>query len=74
MNGWYNRVALYLNGLENHRKETNYEDALIGKTFIFQFVNSYMSLFYIAFLKNEVCRVRHRFVLCVVDTTAACLE
>jgi hypothetical protein len=31
--------------------DTKYEDALISKTFVFQFVNSYASLFYIAFVK-----------------------
>ena len=31
--------------------DTQYEDALIAKTFIFQFVNSFASLFYIAFIK-----------------------
>ncbi len=31
--------------------DTDFEDALIAKTFIFQFINSYISLIYIAFLK-----------------------
>ena len=30
-----------------------YEDALILKTFLFQFVNAYFSLFYTAFVKSS---------------------
>ena len=40
-----------MNDFENYRTDTEYEDALIAKTFIFQFVNSFTSLFYIAFIK-----------------------
>jgi len=47
----YNTVAIKLTDWENHRTETEYEDALIVKKFAFQFVNSYISLFYIAFFK-----------------------
>lgn len=51
LNGWFGEVALKLNNKENHRTDTEYEDALIAKTFSFQFVNSFASLFYIAFVK-----------------------
>lgn len=54
MNYVYGSVAVYLNEYENHRTETIYEDALIGKTFIFQFVNSFASLFYISFVKPYI--------------------
>jgi hypothetical protein len=49
----YNFVALLLTRLENHKTETEFERSLISKTFIFQFVNSFNSLFYIAFLKQD---------------------
>jgi len=45
-------VSLYLNEYENHRTPTEYENSLIVKTFLFKFVNSYNSLFYIAFFKQ----------------------
>jgi anoctamin-10/anoctamin-7 len=51
MNYIYGTVSVYLNEFENHRTETIYEDALIGKTFVFQFVNSFAALFYISFVK-----------------------
>jgi anoctamin-10/anoctamin-7 len=50
----YEKLALYLTELENHRTETAYEDSLIAKTFMFQFVNSYASLIYIAFVKQHL--------------------
>lgn len=54
MNNVYSTVAEKLNRYENHRTDTEYEDHLIGKTFLFQFVNSYASLFYVAFIKTAV--------------------
>jgi hypothetical protein len=51
LNGYFGEVAIKLNNRENHRTDTEYEDALIAKTFAFQFVNSFASLFYIAFIK-----------------------
>ena len=50
----YQMIATYLNDLENHRTDTAYEDNLIAKVFIFQFVNSYAALFYIAFVKPYI--------------------
>eukprot|EP01052_Picozoa_sp_SAG31_P046534 SAG31_NODE_8941_length_1359_cov_2.057143_2_plen_227_part_00 len=48
----YAAVAVRLNNLENIRQPTAYEDALIYKNFLFQFVNNYFALFFIAFLKE----------------------
>ena len=38
--------------VENHRTQTQYNDMLIMKLFAFQFVNTYTSLFYIAFFRG----------------------
>ena len=46
----YQRVALYFNDTENYRTETEYSDSLIIKTICFQFVNSYGSIIYLAFV------------------------
>lgn len=50
----FNRVAVKLNNLENHRTQSEYEDSLIVKSYLFQFVNSFFSLFYIAFFKTQI--------------------
>eukprot|EP00604_Paraphysomonas_vestita_P001703 CAMPEP_0174817746 /NCGR_PEP_ID=MMETSP1107-20130205/254_1 /TAXON_ID=36770 /ORGANISM="Paraphysomonas vestita, Strain GFlagA" /LENGTH=652 /DNA_ID=CAMNT_0016028733 /DNA_START=1071 /DNA_END=3029 /DNA_ORIENTATION=+ len=46
----YSFVADKLTERENHRTDTEYEDSMISKLFLFQFVNSYASFFYIAFV------------------------
>ncbi|XP_022098902.1 anoctamin-4-like isoform X2 [Acanthaster planci] len=48
----YDYIAYKLTDWENHRTQSQYDDALIMKLFAFQFVNSYASLFYIAFFRG----------------------
>ena len=38
---------------ELHRTQTDYDDSYITKMYLFQFVNFYASLFYIAFFKGK---------------------
>ena len=53
--GWVYRVlAVRLNDMENHRTTTQYEDSLIVKMFLFQFINNYFVLFFIAFVEETV--------------------
>ena len=47
----FDEFAVKLNDSENHRTETDYEDSLVIKTFLFNFINAYTCLFYIAFFK-----------------------
>lgn len=49
----YRRVAVKLTDWENYRTEQEHENSFIVKNFLFQFVNSYVSLFYIAFMKGR---------------------
>eukprot|EP00904_Undaria_pinnatifida_P001081 jgi/Undpi1/10974/HiC_scaffold_30.g13275.m1 len=51
MNFFYRKVAVWTTERENHRTDTVFEDTLIAKLAVFQFVNSYASLFYIAFVQ-----------------------
>ncbi|DBA04010.1 TPA: hypothetical protein N0F65_009357 [Lagenidium giganteum] len=50
----YNIVSIKLNDQENHRTQTEYENHFIIKTVIFQFVNNYAGLFYVAFIKSDL--------------------
>jgi len=52
LNTVYGKVSLFLNEYENHRTESEFENALIAKSFLFKFVNSYNSLFYLCFIKK----------------------
>ncbi len=48
----YRKVALILTNWENHRTQTEHDNRLIIKIFMFQFINSYTSLFYVGFFKK----------------------
>ncbi|CAM9314989.1 unnamed protein product [Heterosigma akashiwo] len=49
MNWLYSGLAVWLNDKENHKNDVLYEDSLVGKLFLFQFLNTFSSFFYIAF-------------------------
>ncbi|ESO88117.1 hypothetical protein LOTGIDRAFT_126614, partial [Lottia gigantea] len=54
----YKKIAYWLNDQENYRLENTYETSLIIKLVLFQFVNSFLSLFYIAFYLQDMSRLR----------------
>jgi len=51
-NNIYGIFAEKLNEWENYKTETEYENNLIIKIFIFRFINSYATLYYIAFFRR----------------------
>jgi len=53
MNKVYIVIAQRMTDWENHCTQTEYDDQLIAKLFIFQFFNSYCSFFYLAFLEGH---------------------
>lgn len=54
MNKLYEFLAYKLTNWELHRTQTEYDDSFITKMYLFQFVNFYSSLFYIAFFKGNL--------------------
>ena len=52
LNYFYLWIVTELSERENHRTETEFEDSMITKVFLFQFVNSYASFFYLAFVAD----------------------
>ena len=48
----YKPMAVKLTSWENHRTQTEYDDSLIIKNFMFEFLNNYFTLFFIAFLMD----------------------
>lgn len=54
LNYIYSGMAISLTDAENHRTDTEYDDSLIAKLFAFSFINSYASLFFIAFIKSNL--------------------
>ncbi|CAG9798588.1 unnamed protein product [Chironomus riparius] len=53
MDELYYKLAVWLNDQENYREQSKYDNHLIGKVALFQFVNSFLSLFYIAFYLRD---------------------
>ncbi|XP_015221058.2 anoctamin-8 isoform X1 [Lepisosteus oculatus] len=54
----YRKIACWLNDMENYRLQSAYEKNLIIKIVLFQFVNSYLSLFYIGFYLKDMERLK----------------
>ncbi|GFR93884.1 anoctamin [Elysia marginata] len=53
LNTIYRTIAAKLNKYENHRLQSSYENHLIVKLILFEFVNSFMCLFYVAFYLQD---------------------
>uniref|UniRef100_A0A1I7U4D9 Anoctamin n=1 Tax=Caenorhabditis tropicalis TaxID=1561998 RepID=A0A1I7U4D9_9PELO len=49
----YSNLVARFNAWENHRTESEHNNSLIVKIFAFQMVNTYTSLFYVAFVRPE---------------------
>ena len=49
----YNKLALWLTNFENPPTRSAYEYSFTWKMYLFQFANTYASVFYIAFFKSE---------------------
>ena len=54
LNAVVKRFAIRLVDGENHRTDSQYEAALITKVFLFQFMNSYFPVYYLAFFQPMV--------------------
>jgi len=62
LNGIYRRVAENLTAWENHRTETEHNNALIIKRFFFEAFDCYIALFYIAFFEQDILKLRSEMV------------
>merc|ERR1719195_841170 len=47
----YKKLSEYGNNWENHKTDQDYQNNMIAKSFVFRFVNSFASLFYLAFVR-----------------------
>jgi len=54
LNYVYCRIGVCLVDQENYRTDQEWENALVRRVFLFQFINSYFTLFYTAFLKGHI--------------------
>ncbi|XP_021695269.1 anoctamin-8 [Aedes aegypti] len=56
----YYKLAVWLNDRESYRLQSKYENHLIAKVALFQFVNSFLSLFYIAFYLRDQDKLKEQ--------------
>lgn len=52
LNAVYRGMATDMTNRENHQTDTQYEDNLVSKLYMFTFVNSYTALYFIAFIEG----------------------
>ena len=53
LNAVYRGMAKEMTDNENHQTATQYEDSLVGKLYLFTFVNSYAALYFMAFIQGS---------------------
>ncbi|KAI0208292.1 Anoctamin-4 [Lamellibrachia satsuma] len=54
LNKVYQEIAIFLTNLERPRTDTEYNDSFTFKMFLFQFINFYSAIFYVAFFKGRL--------------------
>ncbi|XP_018321990.1 anoctamin-10 isoform X2 [Agrilus planipennis] len=58
MNCYYRKLATFLTEWENHRTQSQFDRHRVTKLILFEFVNNFMSLFYIAFIIQDMEMLR----------------
>jgi len=69
LNTVYSTIAEALTNWENHETKLEHNNSLILKRFLFEAIDSYMSLFYLAFYERDIERLRFELLsLYQIDT------
>lgn len=62
----YKFYSAWLVKRENHRDEQAYESSLASKRFIFDFVNNYVSLYFLAFWNRSLAQLAQNIITFIV--------
>ncbi|XP_029445238.1 anoctamin-10 isoform X2 [Rhinatrema bivittatum] len=68
MNRLYRYAAEFLTSWENHRLESSYQNHLILKVLVFNFLNCFASLFYIAFVLHDMKLLRQSLATLLITS------
>uniref|UniRef100_A0A8D0HBW5 Anoctamin n=2 Tax=Sphenodon punctatus TaxID=8508 RepID=A0A8D0HBW5_SPHPU len=68
MNRIYRYAAEFLTSWENHRLESSYQNHLVLKVLVFNFLNCFASLFYIAFVLFDMKRLRQSLATLLITS------
>ncbi|KAK9510462.1 hypothetical protein O3M35_005246 [Rhynocoris fuscipes] len=66
MNLVYRRFATFLTEWENHRTQSQFDRHRVTKLVLFEFVNNFMSLFYIAFVIQDMELLRYQLAVLLI--------
>lgn len=59
----YEKLATFLTDLENHRTRSQYDRHRVNKLMIFEIVNNFFSLFYIAFILQDLNQLNYQLMM-----------
>uniref|UniRef100_A0A8B9JXF9 Anoctamin n=1 Tax=Astyanax mexicanus TaxID=7994 RepID=A0A8B9JXF9_ASTMX len=68
MNLLYRYAAEFLTGWENHRLESSFQNHLVLKVLVFNFINCFASLFYIAFVMQDMVLLRQSLATLLITS------
>ncbi|XP_036395746.1 anoctamin-10 [Megalops cyprinoides] len=68
MNRLYRYAAEFLTEWENHRLESSYQNHLVLKVLVFNFLNCFASLFYIAFVMQDMALLRQSLATLLITS------
>ncbi|XP_041045606.1 anoctamin-10 [Carcharodon carcharias] len=68
MNRIYRYAAEFLTKWENHRLESTYQNHLVLKVLVFNFINCFASLFYIAFIIQDMKLLRQNLAALLITS------
>ncbi|XP_043241381.1 anoctamin-10-like isoform X3 [Amphibalanus amphitrite] len=66
LNQYYNKMTTFLTEWENHRTQKQFDYYRVIKLALFEFVNSFMSLFYIAFYIQDLEMLRGQLAVMLI--------
>ncbi|KAJ8921105.1 hypothetical protein NQ315_015903 [Exocentrus adspersus] len=66
MDTFYRRLATFLTEWENHRTQSQFERHRVSKLVLFEFVNNFLSLFYIAFVIRDMGMLRSQLLTMLI--------
>lgn len=66
MSHFYRKLAIKLNDWENHKSQESHENHLIFKFVVFEFFNNFVSLFYVAFVIQDIALLRKQLITLLI--------
>ncbi|GFG34765.1 hypothetical protein Cfor_04644 [Coptotermes formosanus] len=66
MNSYYRKLATWLTEWENHRTQSQFDRHRVTKLVLFEFVNNFVSLFYIAFYIQDMEMLKNQLAVMLI--------